>query len=116
MFKTILLIAVCVAAFAMWKRADSKSSRTPAQVGKSDGSTLLITYSDPNDLLSQLRNVKAGQKFDLRCTGPARVTESSNVQCSDKAAVAALIERKNREVAELNQALQAEFKRIQQVP
>lgn len=79
-------------------------------------STRVIAYADGQDLLRQLRGVPAGTKIDFRSLETKSAPVSTGISCSDKAAKAAYMERKDKEMNELNRDIKAEMDRIQQAP
>jgi len=95
------------------KPADGKESKVSARQSLF-GSTLVIKFKDPQDLLAQLRTVRVGQKFELLDVGQRGPMTGSGIRCSDTKAVAAFTERMNREAAQLNRDFEREFKRINQ--
>ena len=87
-------------------------SSSPVAQTTTSGDVVIIEFGDPHDLLRKLREVKTGQRFELRDNGN-HVGVSSGIACSDKEAVAKYEKEMNAELAQLNDAINAELKRIQ---
>ena len=98
---------------ASFQSATRKVSRGTKEVLHDDA--LVINYTDGPDLLSRLKYVPAGQRIELHCTEPGGKTIDTGIKCWDTAAKAAYMKRKEKELSELNQAIEAEMKRIQRI-
>jgi hypothetical protein len=79
-------------------------------------SVRVIAYTDGQDMLRQLRGVPAGTRIDFRALESHAAPVNTGISCCDKAAIAAYMERKNKEMDELNRDIEAELNRIQQAP
>ena len=73
--------------------------------------------------MRQLKQVKTGQEIELQSGGPIRTYVNTGIRCSDEEAKAAYMVQENirreqeaQELAQLNQAIDIEMKRIQRRP
>ena len=111
MLKTIIWVLLLLGVISFWTRHQSKGA-SPPHWGSSRR-TIVIKYKDPQDLLAQLRRVKKGQDVEFDGSGQVERTLSTGIPCSDKAAIAAFKAKVRDEEEQMNQALNAELKRIQ---
>ena len=81
--------------------------------GPSLSATVVVTYSDSDELLARLRQLKTGQKFDLQYAGGPPRFVSTGISCSDVVAKAAFKEENERKLGEQVRAINAELARIQ---
>ncbi len=112
MKKVIFLILLLLAAIVFWKGYDFKKSILPHV----ESDTVVIEYTDDKDLLTKLREVKTGRKVELRDKGQGPRYVDTGISCNDEAAKAAYMEKFKKETEELNDAINTELKRIQQIP
>ena len=117
MLKTIFWILLLISVISLLRRHQTKEPSTSWHWGSD---TLVIKFTDGEDLLAQLQKVKTGQKIEIRHVGPSQAPVSTGISCSDEAAKAAYMRDvepiRQAEMARLNHALDVEFRRIQQVP
>lgn len=119
--KKIIVLAVLLGAFFYWKngRGTSEESALPSLF---ESETVVIEFTDGQDLLNQLRQVEAGRQVEYRQKPQEAIRTDSGVACDDEAGVAAFVERTNRELEQrnredeqLNVEINRELKRIQQI-
>jgi hypothetical protein len=101
-FALMAVVAFCDRQIRRWRPAGSNRSAPGAVV---------ITYHDNAELIAQLQQLKAGQKFTMRPVNNGERVDTG-VACADRAAVAAYEERMNRQLAEENRQIEAELRRI----
>ncbi|OGP52867.1 MAG: hypothetical protein A2Y65_01245 [Deltaproteobacteria bacterium RBG_13_52_11] len=129
MKKTIFFILLVLGVIVLWKGKeiiplnlqknflnithDVKEAILP----HSGSDTLVIEFTDGEDLLAKLRAVETGRKIEIReKEGQSTRYVDTGISCKDDAAKAAYMEKANREREQLNKDINAELKRIQQTP
>lgn len=109
----IYAIALLLCGLALWKWFET---RDPGQ-SIFAGDTVVIEFTDGQDLLAQLKQVEAGQKIEIihKPSAEPEQTVSTGISCGDTEAKAAYMAQVNKELEELNNAINAELDRIHQV-
>jgi hypothetical protein len=96
--------------------AAAQSSKAVEQSQQMADDVLVVEFSDMSDLLAKLRRIRTGQQIDIRQVGPDPAPISTGIPCSDKAAIAAYMEKVNREADWLSRNVALEIKRINRIP
>ena len=92
--------------------AADQAAATRAAVGYQ---LIFVEFTDPQDLLTKLRNVRTGQNIELRDVGK-HLRTPIGIPCSDKEAIERYLAGRNAELGVLNAAIRAELKRINMDP
>jgi len=107
--KVFLLFISLIAAVAFCDRQlrrQHASGNGPASAG-----TVVVTYHDNAELIAKLRQVNAGQRFEMHALHDGERIDTG-ISCSDHAAVAAYEERMNRQAQAESRQIEAELRRI----
>jgi len=108
MKKAVLWIVLLVCVIAVWKGYYPKEALSSFL----EGDTVVVEYTDQEDLLAKLKAVKTGKKVDLRPMSYTK-TVDTGIACNDEAGKAAYLERKKREEEQTKNDIDAELNRIQ---
>ncbi len=108
MKKAVFWIVVLVCVIAVWKGYYPKEALSSFF----EGDTVVVEYTDQQDLLAKLKEVKTGKKVDLRPMSYTK-TVDTGIACNDEAGKAAYLERKKREEEQVKNDIAVELDRIQ---
>lgn len=115
LLRNVALVFAAIAVLVVWHNhaAAIRGALQPNSTGSLVSDTLVITYTNAEELISKLRQVKAGEAIDLQYVGGPPKLVSSGIRCSDVVAKAAFMAEGQRQAQEATQAINAELARIQ---
>lgn len=112
--KKLIFLALLLGAFSYWKGWKVPGFGNPV-LSQPKNKTVVIEYSDDQDLLNQLRKVDTGRQIEIRQKPQETTMTSTGIACDDEAGKKAFMENKNRELEQLNKDIDIEIKRIQRI-
>jgi hypothetical protein len=114
--KILMIALVLLGLYLVWpeRRSSNKSGESNASSSSlSEGSTetLAITFDTNKELIQKLRQVRMGQKIEMKPNHPGQLV-NTGIQCNDAESKAAYLKKMNEQLTEENRLIKAELDRI----